>query len=520
MAQQAPVAPDHDVIVPPMIFSISGGLAMQHAKRQLGRFVLITGILAPGHALGQQTETQTDLDAERFKPAVTPDGWVNAEGSGLRPTGDRWEFGLFLNYGVNSLVAVDETDDVESQFVAGRLGMDAIVSVTLAEPLVVGVDVPFFLGQTGDFDPSFAGLGDLRVVPKFRLVDDRDAAIGLALAPEIRLPTHTGDFSGGARNLVVVPKAMIDHRFRSGIRLGFNVGVLFRERTEFFNVAAGSEAAYAAALGYTFGGLGGKTEIGAEANGAVGLSEQDREELPLELLGFVRHVFGNEWEIMAGPAVGLVAGYGVPTFRGFVGLRYRPTFHDADRDGISDQDDRCPNLAEDLDRYQDTDGCPEEDPDADRDGVPDWDDRCPGEKETINGVDDDDGCPDSGDPRVIYEEGEFKILDPVHFEHGSAKIDPSSHELLDQVALTAKAHPEMKVRVEGHTDDTGPEDVNMRLSQQRAESVRMYLVNRGVAAHRVEAKGYGESKPLESGTSDRARSANRRVEFIVVEGEP
>ena len=78
----------------------------------------------------------------------------------------------------------------------------------------------------------------------------------------------------------------------------------------------------------------------------------------------------------------------------------------------------------------------------------------------------------------------------------------------------------MKVRVEGHTDDTGPEDVNMRLSQQRAESVRRYMIRKGVSPRRLEAKGYGESKPLESGTGDRARAANRRVEFIVVDGEP
>ena len=487
---------------------------------RLASCMLLFAFLIPGRAFAQATETNTDVDAERFKPAVTPDGWVTAEGSGLRPTADPWELGLFLNYGVNSLVAVDANNDLAMQFVGGRLGGDAIASVTLAEPFVLGLDLPFFLAQTGDIDPSFAGLGDLRLVPKFRLIDDRDSAVGLALAPEIRLPTHAGDFSGGARNVTVVPKAIVDHRFRSGIRLGFNVGVLLRERTDFFNVGAGSEVVNAGALGYRIGGLSGRTELGVELNGAVGVSQQDPEELPLELFGFIRHAMTHEWELMAGPGVGLVAGYGVPTFRAFLGFRYRPTLHDADHDGISDQDDRCPNIPEDLDRYQDTDGCPEEDPDADRDGVPDWDDRCPGEKETINGVDDDDGCPDSGDPRVIYEEGEFKILDPVHFEHGSAELDEDSHELLDQVALAIKAHPEMKVRVEGHTDDTGPDDVNMRLSQQRAETVRRYMIRKGVSPSRIEAKGYGESQPLKQGTSERARAANRRVEFIVIDGQP
>jgi outer membrane protein OmpA-like peptidoglycan-associated protein len=73
------------------------------------------------------------------------------------------------------------------------------------------------------------------------------------------------------------------------------------------------------------------------------------------------------------------------------------------------------------------------------------------------------------------------------------------------------------MRVEGHTDDTGPEDVNQRLSQQRAETVRRYLVNQGVAPQRLEAKGYGESKPLIDKITEAARKKNRRVEFVVVD---
>jgi OmpA-OmpF porin, OOP family len=491
---------------------------MRVAHRLLPHLVLSAVLLAPRWALGQQTATHTNVDAERLKPAVTPDGWVTAEGSGLRPTADPWEFGLYLNYGVNPLVAIDEENDLSSRFVGGRLGVDAIASVTLADPFVLGLDMPVYAAQSGDFDPSFAGLGDLRLVPKFRLTDDREDAIGFALTPEVRLPTHTGDFSGGARNVVVIPKAILDHRFRSGVRIGFNVGALFRQKTELFNVEAGSEFVYAAALGYTLGGLDGKTELGVELNGAVGLVAHDTEELPLELFAYVRQILSPEWDLIAGPGFGLVAGYGVPTFRVFAGIRFRPTSHDADDDGISDDADRCPNLPEDRDRYQDADGCPDEDPDADRDGVPDWDDQCPNAKETINGYEDEDGCPDSGSSQVIYEDGNFRVLDAVHFEHGSAQLETQSHGLLDQVALTIKAHPEMRVRVEGHTDDTGPEVVNRRLSQNRAESVRRYLISKGVQPSRIEAKGYGETRPLDKGTSEEARAANRRVEFVVIEG--
>jgi outer membrane protein OmpA-like peptidoglycan-associated protein len=347
------------------------------------------------------------------------------------------------------------------------------------------------------------------------LLDDRES-VGLALAVELRAPTHTGDFNGGARNVQGSPKLIIDHRFISGVRIGANVGVAIRESTDFFNVHAGSEFAYAAALGYRFGGIDGDTELGGELAGGVGLSEQDAEEVPLEGFVYLRHDPSPEWSVMGGPGFGILPGYGVPTFRIFAGVRYTPTSHDQDDDGIPDDEDKCPTVAEDRDGEDDLDGCPEEDKDSDKDGVPDRDDECPDDKETINGHDDDDGCPDSGDPRVIFEDGKFHILDAVHFEHGSSEIKQESHSLLDQVALTMKANPEVKkVRVEGHTDDTGPANVNLRLSRSRAHAVRQYLVNKGVDPRRLSAEGYGEDKPLKKGTSDAARAKNRRVEFIV-----
>lgn len=456
------------------------------------------------------------IDVERFKPAVTPDGWVTAEGSGVRPTDDPLELGLFLNYALNPLVTADEDGELRDQIVGGRLGVDVLGSLTLAKPFSIGLGVPLYVLQRGDADPSFAGLGDLRLVPKLRLLKDRDDAFGLALAAELRAPTHTGDFSGGERSVSAVPKLIADHRFLSGIRIGANAGVAIRESSSFANVTAGNELVYAAALGYRLGGIEGRTELGIELAGAFGLEETDEEESPLEALPFIRHQPSQEWEIQGGFGVGVIAGYGVPTARAFIGVRYRPTSHDADGDGIPDSEDECPNDREDIDGYQDQDGCPEEDPDGDQDGIPDHQDECPDAKETINGVDDDDGCPDSGDPRVVYEDGRFKVLETVQFEHGSATIKPESRSLLNQVALTIKANPQVKrVRVEGHTDDTGPRDLNLRLSRQRAHAVRDYLIRRGVSAKRLSAHGYGPDRPIAEGTSDEARAQNRRVEFVV-----
>lgn len=459
---------------------------------------------------------ETNVDVERFKPAVTHDGFVMAEGSGVRDPADPWEFALFLNYGRNQLVVVRDSD-VTRKFVSGRLGADLMASVTIAEPFALGLDLPFFLAQTGDVSPSFGGLGDIRLVPKLRILDDRES-IGLGIVAELRAPTHAGDFAGGARNVVFWPRVVLDHRWASGPRLGVNAGVSLREGTTFGNVNAASEITYAVAFGYRIGGMDGTVELGAEVDGGIGLAAADREELPLEGLGYVKIYPSDEWEIALGPGIGLIPGYGVPTFRVFAGVRYTPTSHDRDHDGVPDDKDQCPDVPEDRDGDQDTDGCPEEDPDDDHDGVPNSEDECPEVKETINGVQDEDGCPDTGDPRVIYEEGKVRILDNVRFKTGSAQIDPESYSLLDQVALTLKANPEIKrVRVEGHTDDTGGREMNLRLSKARAHSVRSYLIAKGVSANRLTAEGYGPDRPLVSGTDDAARAKNRRVEFVIEE---
>lgn len=468
-------------------------------------------VLSASQALGQ-------VDAERFKPAATHDGFVTAEGTAVRPTADRFAFSLFGNYAYRPLIVANDSGDFERTIVGGRLGLDLLGSATLVGPLSLGLGLPLFF-QNGQADPttgdavSTFGLGKLRIVPKVQILDDRES-IGFGIAVEVRAPTHTGDFSG-SDGFEFVPKILLDHRFGNGIRLGFNLGAALRAKDSYLNVNTGSEFAYAAAIGYRLGGNDGNTELGLEAVGAVGLVESNREELPLELLGYVKHNLSPEWVLTAGPGFGVIPGYGVPVFRVFAGISFGPTSHDRDGDGVTDGEDTCPDIAEDRDADRDADGCPEEPPDSDLDGVADGEDRCPSAKETINGIDDDDGCPDTGDSRVIYDDGKFTVLEAIHFETGQATIKAESHTLLDQVALMIKANPDLKVRVEGHTDDTGPRETNVRLSEARATAVRQHLVQKGVSEQRLTSKGYGPDKPLIDETTPVARAKNRRVEFIV-----
>jgi outer membrane protein OmpA-like peptidoglycan-associated protein len=188
---------------------------------------------------------------------------------------------------------------------------------------------------------------------------------------------------------------------------------------------------------------------------------------------------------------------------------------DADGDGIDDDRDACAMLKEDMDAFEDLDGCPDDD--NDRDGVADAGDQCLLEAEVINGNKDDDGCPDAGKVSVEVRGAKIVILSSVYFASGKAVILDKSFSLLAQVARTIKAHPEIVLlRVEGHTDSEGPDQKNLELSQRRAESVRAFLIKEDIDGNILQAVGYGETQPIADNQTKAGRDRNRRVEFIVL----
>jgi outer membrane protein OmpA-like peptidoglycan-associated protein len=186
---------------------------------------------------------------------------------------------------------------------------------------------------------------------------------------------------------------------------------------------------------------------------------------------------------------------------------------DNDKDTILDADDRCPNEAEDADGYDDTDGCP--DPDNDDDEILDADDQCPTEAEVVNGVDDADGCPDEGlihmvDDRIVLEE-------TVLFDFERARIKSSAKPILRAIVNLWKQHEGewVRFRIEGHSDPRGDKDFNDDLSWRRAQHVRDALVAEGLPMRIMDAQGFGSSKLRDLGTTERAHQRNRRVEFVV-----
>ncbi|MEY4515172.1 MAG: hypothetical protein RLZZ450_7294, partial [Pseudomonadota bacterium] len=186
---------------------------------------------------------------------------------------------------------------------------------------------------------------------------------------------------------------------------------------------------------------------------------------------------------------------------------------DNDKDGILDVDDMCPNDPEDKDNFDDQDGCP--DPDNDRDRILDKDDHCPNDPETYNGYQDEDGCPDKGS--VIIEDNEIIILEKIYFATDSAEILPKSFPIVDAVAATMVGNPQITlVEIQGHADERGADDYNLRLTSDRAASVRQALIQRSVDAKRLRSAGYGERCAVDPAHNATAWEKNRRVEFKII----
>jgi OOP family OmpA-OmpF porin len=184
---------------------------------------------------------------------------------------------------------------------------------------------------------------------------------------------------------------------------------------------------------------------------------------------------------------------------------------DNDQDGIPDSFDKCPNEPEDKDGFEDSDGCP--DPDNDHDGIPDVLDKCPNEPETFNNYKDDDGCPDEVPAEVKKFTG---VIEGINFKTGSAEILPGSYTILDRAVKVLQDYPDVNIEISGHTDNKGGASYNLTLSQRRADSVRMYLVSRGIASSRLTSIGFGKDRPIADNKTATGRATNRRTEFRLI----
>lgn len=231
----------------------------------------------------------------------------------------------------------------------------------------------------------------------------------------------------------------------------------------------------------------------------------------------------------------------------------KPVIMDSDGDGVMDPDDQCPTtpsgvnvdskgcaLDSDGDGVPDhKDQCPSTPPgvnvddngcalDSDGDGVPDNADQCPN---TLAGtpvdqsgcaivtdadgdgvLDKEDSCPDTPKGAAVTQQGCW-VLENLRFKISHWNINPESHATLDEVATVLQANPELKIEVQGHTDNRGDARMNKLLSLKRAQAVVNYLVSKGIYRSRLTAEGYGPDRPITNNETSANRAKNRRVEL-------
>jgi outer membrane protein OmpA-like peptidoglycan-associated protein len=305
----------------------------------------------------------------------------------------------------------------------------------------------------------------------------------------------------------------------------------------------------------------GRIRLGAEIFGSTGLFTDaggpdstffGSRNTDLEWLAQARFGIGQRqrWWAMFGGGTRLSAGYGAPNLRLLASIGYWFTLtdvegkspdkkiavvpdvddyaKDTDKDGYPDDIDKCPTIPEDGKEPEPTDGCPAGS-DRDNDGIPDAADACPDVPEDKDGVADSDGCPEDdadndqipdkedkcpmevglpnkkkpekhGCPGLtkVTEEGEVALLEPIQFEFGKAVIKPQSYEILDEVVAVLKARPKIRMGIYGHTDSKGADELNLKLSKDRAASVVRYITGKGIAGNRLESEGFGETKPVDT----------------------
>ncbi len=185
---------------------------------------------------------------------------------------------------------------------------------------------------------------------------------------------------------------------------------------------------------------------------------------------------------------------------------------DNDGDGVFDSVDECPDVPAGLHPDPAHPGCPL--PDRDHDQIPDAVDACPDQPGAPDLDPKKNGCPGL----VEIKNGQIVILTPVYFATDKDKILPRSFPVLQAVANALVATPTIHhVAIEGHTDSRGVLAHNMELSDRRAHSVKQFLVDHGVDAGRLEAQGFGPTRPLMSNKTNAGRAVNRRVEFHILD---
>jgi len=396
-------------------------------------------LVMSGVAWGQDViREEYPIDVERFKPFMDTYGYGLTESSATLHN-LQVGLGMWGNYSQDPVVllwngsrVIGPAPDFPDGLIDDRSVVNFQLGMGLADVFSLTVDLPVVAWQEG-FEPTAeesidsqaelvsAGLGDMRIAPKFVVADIHEGyPVGLAIITRLGIPTgDTRSFIGDG-GVSFTPMVALeaadgsihdrDYVFRSAI----NAGAIIKSPDTFRDLEFGTGFLYRGAMAVRPAPA---LELGADLAGEVYGTRIAH--VPVEILPWLR-VFPVEWvHVTAGVGFGLNPGLGAPDFRAWGGGTIAPSFDplslDRDGDGIPNKFDQCINIPEDLDGWQDEDGCPEDDNDLD--GILDTADACPNDPEDPDGFEDTDGCPDPDNDRDgVMDVNDACPLDPEDFD--------------------------------------------------------------------------------------------------------
>ncbi|MCG8418303.1 MAG: OmpA family protein [Proteobacteria bacterium] len=508
-------------------------------QRGAAFFLAIVVLLSAARASGQE---EGRFDAQVFRPSAAPRDLVVVQKSEvighLSPTA-----GLFADVGFDPLIITSQETDETLDVIAARVQLTGLLGVGLFDLVDLKLSVPFVAYQGGgnlrkigtEGSVETRSVGDMRLsvraaVPYLSRKSSHRNGFGLAMTGNVNVPTGNPLAFTGDGVTTYGLTAIADYRLSRGI-ISTNVGIWFRPERDFVGNRIGDMASVAlAGEVYVIQSWGISVLGGAYAYPSLKKFPDSPRQVPAEALMALRWQtkHGITWTF--GASFGVACGFGACGLRLFNGINWQPSFsreqknidrileqdsYDSDEDGVEDGKDRCPKKPGPKSNH----GCPEKD--TDKDGWVDSEDDCPKIPEGAKGK---KGCP----PAYIKRD-RIVTLEKVFFATDDDVILDMSKPTLEAVAKTLKKHPEIElIRIEGHTDIRHSHAYNMALSHRRANSVMQYLLARGINPDRIEAQGYGRTKPLYDDTgcigpdehlTKECRfmtSENRRVVFRIV----
>lgn len=429
-----------------------------------------------------------NLDVSIFDPTPSTVGSsFQLVTPGIGAAGDVTASAL-LTYAAHPLVL--STPQADDAAIANRMTLVLGGAWAVNDRIELGAHVPLFVQSSDTVDAQMAagtpavrgdGAGNLTLHAKVRFTDE------LAALAAITAPTASDDRFAGQDGTSAHVLAVAGLRVAPRIDVMLNFGGVARPESRFASYIERSGVVWGAGARYAwsenisleaelFGELVPGGHLDAMGNASMTATT--------ELLAGARKRIDPWFEVGGAIGRGISGGPGSPAFRGLVTLTFMPSVRRLVHVAPPPLVDSTwhplhahePALAAG---------------DADHDGIPDDRDACPTEPETINGNADDDGCPDAGDSLVALGPSAIELRAPVMFTVGS-RLSPASLNVLGQAAATLRAHTELQlVHVLAHVAPSGQPDADLALSQHRAEAVRSWLVQWGIAASRLDAVGAG-----------------------------